>query len=555
MWLPALALDSHACLERMFYLHCYIWLGCLMTYRWPAISPWSLGALSSLIVGVLLSGITGAQNAALGTGAAPDPLPVLRIETGMHSTPWHIGADTQCRLLVTASDDEAVRLWSLPDGKLLRTVRLPLGPGNFANAFAVAVSPDGRLVAAGGTDAALAAKGNHGVYVFDSATGASMRRLGAFPEAITNIEFSSDGRLLAVSLRNGAGIRVLDITTGHELMTDPDFGGKDSFSLAFGVDGSLFAVGFDGQLRRYGPDLKLSARVTASTDGHAPNSVAIDPTGQRLAVGFAGSKAIDIYEAATLRRIGAADTADVNGNLFPVVWSADGTRIFAGGNSRDRAGRYQIRSWTRDGKEIGTDVGVADSSISSLKPCGDAIAFGTMDPAFGLLRPVGASVTLGRARKNVDMRQKLGDAFKVSDDGKQIQFGLSSGAENPVIFDLTRALLTDAVTTLPRLSAPKINGLPLTDWKNNTAPRFDGQPIEVRPNSMSYSLAVRPDNTGFVLGTSFYLSAYGANGTLRWNRRGYLAYGVNLARDGELVLAAHADSTILGIAGQTAKKF
>ena len=51
---------------------------------------------------------------------------------------------------VTASDDKTVRVWSLADGALLRTIRLPAGPGNVGKAYAVAISPDGATIAAGG---------------------------------------------------------------------------------------------------------------------------------------------------------------------------------------------------------------------------------------------------------------------------------------------------------------------------------------------------------------------------------------------------------------------
>ena len=40
-----------------------------------------------------------------------------------------IGVDAACSLLATASDDKTVRLWSLPDGKLKRVIRLPIGDG------------------------------------------------------------------------------------------------------------------------------------------------------------------------------------------------------------------------------------------------------------------------------------------------------------------------------------------------------------------------------------------------------------------------------------------
>jgi WD40 repeat protein len=45
-----------------------------------------------------------------------------------------------------------VRVWSLDDGRLLRTLRVPTGAGNVGKLFAVALSPDGSTVAAGGVD-------------------------------------------------------------------------------------------------------------------------------------------------------------------------------------------------------------------------------------------------------------------------------------------------------------------------------------------------------------------------------------------------------------------
>jgi WD40 repeat protein len=252
------------------------------------------GGLGVLLLAALLCG-AAAPRATAATGAAPDTTPTLRIETGMHNaTIKRIGGDTQCRLLATSSDDKTVRLWSMPDGKLLRTQRLPIGPGNEGKIFAVAASPDGQLVAAGGWDAAYDSKGNHGIYLFDSATGTSMRRIGAFSEGVINhLAFSPDGTRVEAALHAGGGIRVVDVASDRELMADNDFGGQVSYGLAYGPDGSLFAVGYDGQLRRYGPDLKRSARVK-TPGGKQPHAVAVDPSGQRVAVGFFDTPAIEI---------------------------------------------------------------------------------------------------------------------------------------------------------------------------------------------------------------------------------------------------------------------
>ena len=92
-------------------------------------------SLGVLIIGGLLSGLAAPETAAQDqkSAAAPDPTPTLRIETGMHTSAiLRISTDAQCRLMATASGDQTVRLWSMPEGKLLRTQRLPIDSRRYA---------------------------------------------------------------------------------------------------------------------------------------------------------------------------------------------------------------------------------------------------------------------------------------------------------------------------------------------------------------------------------------------------------------------------------------
>ena len=67
-----------------------------------------------------------------GAPAAMTPLyeqPVLVVDPGMHTAPIRsVSVDAAGRLAVTGSDDKTVRVWSLADGKLLQTIRIPAGP-------------------------------------------------------------------------------------------------------------------------------------------------------------------------------------------------------------------------------------------------------------------------------------------------------------------------------------------------------------------------------------------------------------------------------------------
>jgi len=77
--------------------------------------------------------------------------PFLRLETSMHTAPIRrISVDAAARYVVTASEDKTARVWELATGKLLQTLRPPVGESNEGKLFAVALSPDGQEVAVGG---------------------------------------------------------------------------------------------------------------------------------------------------------------------------------------------------------------------------------------------------------------------------------------------------------------------------------------------------------------------------------------------------------------------
>ena len=70
--------------------------------------------------------------------------PVLVVDPDMHTAVSNAAAiDAAGRFLATGSDDKTVRIWRASDGKLLRTIRMPAGPGNNGKVYAVAMTPDG----------------------------------------------------------------------------------------------------------------------------------------------------------------------------------------------------------------------------------------------------------------------------------------------------------------------------------------------------------------------------------------------------------------------------
>jgi WD40 repeat protein len=477
--------------------------------------------------------------------ACPSQDPILRIETGMHVANIHqIGVDRACRIAATGSDDKTLRVWSLPEGKLLRTLRIPIGLGDGGKIFATAVSPDGQWIAAGGYDAQGDITHQDFVYIFAAATGAMVARAGPLSNAIAHLAFSLDGRWLAATGIRSAGLKVIDAQTWRVVAQDAA-NHADSYGAAFAPDGRLYTVALDGKLRQYGPGPGFKKEREVATRGaEQPISVAVDPSGQLVAVGFLDAVKVDIYNTAKLRFRGPAEIprAD-NGYLGKVAWSSDGTRLVAGG-SFPNGSKSQLLTFERDGRRIGNPLPLTETNIVDLQACANAVAFATFDPGFGLVDSNG-QIVLWKTGVAPYMGGKVGDAFTVAANARQVRFGLGGGSNDPVLFDLAQATIASAPNALPGFLAPLVEGLPVADWDGNDHPTLAGWPILLDQRETSHSLAIRPDRTGFVLGTEWSLRAFDAEGRQLWHQPGPgITLGVNLSADGRIIVAAYEDGTI-----------
>ena len=490
--------------------------------------------------------IDGAQSAALAAAvmACPDQSPVLRIETGMHTTLIHqIGVDLACRTLATASDDKTVRLWSLPDGRLERTIRLPIGPGFEGRILAAALSPDGRLLAAGGWDAAFSKLRSVSLSIVDLQS-SKVRRFGAFPDVIDGLAFSPDGRRVAVGLGSNE-IRVLDSVTGQELLADRSYGGS-VYGLAFAPDGSLITASLDGQLRRYGSDLRMTAR-RAAPGGKRPTRLAIDPTGGRVGVGYGEEAPISILDVQTLARIAEADPGPIGSRMsFSVAWSRDGGTLIGGSGPPDLTAAARenfFRRFDPDGHRHGADI-PATRQIMDLQPCGEGFAFALAGSSIGLIGADGAeSILQGpHAADMTDMQA----AFAVSADAEGVRLKLRYGQNQPPVqFDVAAGSLVDAPEVPSGYALARLEGLAVTDWHKNFIPKFRGFQIALRPHEISTALAIRPDAKGFALGTTYFVRAFDAAGKPSWTQAGPgVAWGVDFSADGQVLVAAFDDGTI-----------
>jgi WD40 repeat protein len=474
--------------------------------------------------------------------------PVLIVDPGMHTAIIErAGADRDGNWTVTGSHDKTVRVWSLADGALVRTIRLPAGPGNVGHVYAVAMSPDGALIAAGGWTRGVVEEEQ--VYLFERASGVLVKRIVGLPDVVKRLSFSQDGRRLVATLGGSGGMRLFDRDQGwREVARDEGYSDL-TIGVAFAPDGRLATTSYDGKLRVYGPDLKGTVRPTVVVDapgGGEPLGIAFSPDGARLAVGYNDSPAVNLLDGQTLAELpGQPDVKGIaNGDLSTVAWSLDGRTLVASGMFWWAGHGMPVVAWSNAGVGARRMLPAGQDTTMGIVPLvqGDLLV-ATQDPWLGRLRSDGTLVWAHPPPK-ADFRNQY-NKLLVSNDGTRVGFGFANVGEQPAHFDLTARSLALGLPADSHMIAPHREGLPLAHWHNTTGPTLAGRPLDLSQHEISRSFAVHPTDDRFVLGTEWGLRAFDTKGTPFWTQPvPGIVWAVNITGDGKLVVAAYGDGTI-----------
>jgi hypothetical protein len=178
--------------------------------------------------GTDLSGATANQLRHIGSGGdlpAPEDPNRTRIHVLAGHTDWVLGVafGPDGSRLVSASDDETVRVWDAGTGELLLTLA-----GHTESVLGVAFSSDGSRLASASDDET--------VRVWDAGTGELLLTLAGHMGWVRGVAFSSDGSRLA-SASDDRSVRVWDAETGELLLTLAGHMGWVR-GVAFSPDGS-----------------------------------------------------------------------------------------------------------------------------------------------------------------------------------------------------------------------------------------------------------------------------------------------------------------------------
>lgn len=464
--------------------------------------------------------------------------PVLRINTEAHTAAIRqIAVDRQATFAATVSDDKTLRIWSLPGFQLKQVLRPPIGPRLEGQLLTVSISPDSALVAVGGNTG----KRFKSIYLFDPLSGALKHTIRGLPNVVTATAFSDNGRYLAALVGGGHGLRVWSTSNWELVDGDLEYGGA-GYGIDFSVDGKLATTSDDGLIRLYDTNLGLLTAVKAPK-GQVPFGVKFSPDGKTLALGYVDSSQVSVLSSTDLTYVDGFRNSEIKGDFSSVAWSEDGKYLYGAGTfigKDDSEGLYRVRRWDKSGNAEDLSMDDSVSTVMSIAIArGLGLALVTADATMGML-----SSDRWSGKQSETTNYKGEDRrLWLSPDGERL-FIESGDSRQGALFNLRdRSLLP--INKPPHGFTPPNTDIRNLNWNDPRHPVFKGIDIVLEPYEVTRSVTGDKQQGGFLLGTEWFVRAYGGNGTERWHQEtNGIAWQVNVSEDGSVAVAGSSDGTI-----------
>ena len=209
------------------------------------------------------------------------PIPML--DTGGHmSRITGIAFTPDGKFIVSAGDDKVIRIWDWRAGKTVRTILGQSGPAEAGQIYVMALSSDGRWLAAGGWMKVRGEAGHH-IRLYDFASGELKGLLKGHGNVINSLAFSPDGKKLIAGAASKEAI-VWDVET-RTLLNRLQGHRAEIYAVGFTPDGARVVTGsYDQTLRLWSvADGALLQEMTGH--GEKVRSLAISPRDGSIASG------------------------------------------------------------------------------------------------------------------------------------------------------------------------------------------------------------------------------------------------------------------------------
>jgi WD40 repeat protein len=238
--------------------------------------------------------------------------------------------------IVSASVDATIRIWDIERDRPARAIWAPTGDGERGEIRAMALSPDDRIIAAGGAYV----HEPYAIRLHDFKTGNVLQLLRGQESAVSALMFSADSKRLASSDWSGKVI-VWDLTQSppKELYRYDE--SSAVLGIAISSDSRFLATGQENhRFRLY--DLKRRRTLIDENLSNEVWSLAFTP-GEKSLVTATISGDIELWDIGRRQRV--RSIAHVDDPVMNLLISPDGELLFtaSGQGSREKLNRHHCR--------------------------------------------------------------------------------------------------------------------------------------------------------------------------------------------------------------------